>query len=517
MRKEIAMGTEEVSSDRLGEILRAVYRPFESPREVARCFAGTARRATGGRWARVTLARTDGEGPLEVEAHEGESGGPRAGADGSGSLRYPVRYQDTELGSLTLPGPGPHPEAEQAARMLARHLMRLRVARQALREYRRDVALVGASRALGEVDRFLEAASRSSLPALLVGPIGSEVERLGLALHLLGPAASRPFVQVHCGLVEESEQGRSWADLFRRAAGGTLLLAHLEDLAPREQHRLVQILEAGEVEGRLAGHQPAPPRLVVSVRDDVASRIESGALSDRLVAVLEVLRVELPPLRCRREDVAPLLEHFLRRHADPANPVGLSEETVAACVAHDWPGDRLELGRTVARMALTGGASPRLEVRHLRRALAGAGFGAGDPAPDPDHDPLGDEGTEGLVARAEGLHPSVRRAVQVIVQDEGGGLKLSEVAAAAHVSPSHLSHLFRRELETSFTHVMTAVRVERAKRLLRRDPWLTISAVASRAGFRHVRQLERAFQRVAGCTPSGYRLRVRRGKRRRSS
>lgn len=507
------MGLEEASSGRLGEILRTVYGSFDGPRELARCFAETAVRATGSPWARVTLARAAEGGPLAVAVHGHRGREARGTGEESGVGRYPIRYQGRELGHLTVSGAGPDPHAEALARMLAHHLMRLRVARQAWQEHGRDVALVGASRALAEVDRFLEAASESRLPALLVGPVGSEVERLGLALHLLGAGPSRPFVQIHCGLVEEGERGRSWADLFRPAAGGTLLLAHLEDLAPREQHRLLQLLEAGEVGDRGAGRSVAPVRLVASVRDDVAARIESGSLSDRLVAALEVLRVELPPLRRRSEDVPPLLEHFLRRHSGPGSSAEPSEEVVAACVAHDWPGDRLELERTVARMALMARASPRLEVRHLRRALAAGGSRSGDPAPELDPGLLGEAGAEGLVISTEGLHPSLRRAVEVIVQDERAGLRLSDVAAAAHVSPSHLSHLFRREMGITFTRLVAAVRVERAQRLLRRDPWLTIGAVASRAGFRHVRQLERAFRRVAGCTPSGYRRRVRRVRR----
>jgi len=501
--------TEEVGWDAVHRVLQERYRPWATVEGLARCFAEVAARVTHVEWARVELDDPwGGQAPTVGEYREdGRSPAPKA-TSGRGGIEIPVRYQTRDLGRLRLPASAREGSAGLVARTIAHHRMRLRVARLARQLFGRDAAVIGPSQVLGEVDRLLEGASRSELPVMLVGPAGSEVERLGLALHLLGPRAARPFVEVHCGTIDSPDRERRWAELVERADGGTLLLAHLASLQPSEQSRLLQFLETGRVSG---GGKRGGPRLMTSAGDDVDRLVAAGALDAELLATLEAFRVDLPPLRRRREDIPALVAHFLRRDGVGGDRATISDEALAACMDHDWPGDRLELSHAVARLVLLAGPAGRVDLDHVRELARAGGVAGGRSALSSRTQGVpGEAAALRILAASRDLHPSLRRAVRHVVHDEGGALTLSEVANAAHVSKSHLAHLLKRELGTTFTLLLSDLRVARAKDLLLDDPWMPISTVAERAGFTHVRQLERTFKRVEGCTPSTFRDRVRR-------
>ena len=495
-------------------VLHDLYHPFERDEELASCFAEVARRLTGARWAQVVLRHAERPGPLNVWIGDA-SGTHRAGGEAGkrDEARYPIRYQSRRLGYIALPGRCPAQGLPELAQTLAYHLMRLRATRRALEHHGYKVALVGPSPALAAVDRFLEGASTSSLPALLMGAVGSEVERFGMALHVLGGRAKRPFLQVHCGTLNGSDTTGRWLDLCQRADGGTLLLAHLEDLEKRSQHRLLQLLEVG-VGAWLESHHrpPAKVRIVASAATDAVDGEVGKTLDDRLLAAIAVLRVEVEPLHRRRQDVRALFEHFLHQYHSCKREAEVSEEVLAACVGYDWPGDRLELARTVARLVAFAGTARVLEAKHLRELADGPwkGFPLGS-SPDPDHPPA-DTVAARLLLRCGQAHPALRVAIRFIVSHDTEKIKLSQVATAAHVSDSYLSHLFQQEMGTTFTSLLAFIRVERAKQLLQRDPWEHIIAVASRAGFTSLRQLERTFKKYAGCTASTYRRQLRRGR-----
>lgn len=230
----------------------------------------------------------------------------------------------------------------------------------------------GRSAAMKAVFALARRAAATSLPVLLAGESGTGKEALARAIHLESPRASGPFVTVDCGTlpenVIESElfghvKGAftsALADtkgLFRSAERGTLFLDGVDELSLAAQAKLLRALETGEVRP-VGAESPvrADVRLVATTRADLAERIAAGAFRADLFYRLEGVKIALPPLRERVEDVPLLADEALRdaaaeRRSSPGAP-RLAPEALRALLDYPWPGNVRELLNEIRRAAL---------------------------------------------------------------------------------------------------------------------------------------------------------------------
>jgi DNA-binding NtrC family response regulator len=497
-------------------LIQETYRPFDETEDLVRCFGEAALAVTDSPGAEIAV-----QCPVEATDLRIRLGAAHS-PPSSQSARFPIRYQAADLGCMAVQSPAPvlgddgSQTCQWVAKNLAYHLKRHEVRHLARERHGREAALIGTSRPLGQVDRFIERASRTSLPALILGSAGSEVDRVALALHLLGPGREGPFLQVNCAVFEGGTFERQMLDLLRRADGGTLLLTHLEDLEPRSQRLLCEVLEVGSTPWAAEREsEPVEVRLLATATRDLDEMVRRGELCGALLDALDFLRVELAPLSQRREDIPPLFEYYLRRYACAGVPE-VSREVLEACREYDWPGDVSELARVAARLAVMT-EDGRVETRHLRTY-------APQILEEPDHPSAAPKGLErerttkeevleGGAARLASCHPALQRAVEYIHANYQKKLSLAEVAANAYVSSSHLAHLFQQQLGTSFTRFLADLRVERSKRLLLERPWESVTTIAAEAGFSDLRHFERTFKGEVGCTPKQFRRISRAGLR----
>ncbi|MFO1009973.1 MAG: sigma 54-interacting transcriptional regulator [Planctomycetota bacterium] len=246
----------------------------------------------------------------------------------------------------------------------------LRAARAALREA--NVALpasgmVGNAPPMRAVHKLIERAAPSKLSVLVVGESGTGKELVARALHSLSPRAAGPFVSENCAAFPESlieselfgyKKGAfTGADsdrpgLFERAEGGTLFLDEIGELPLALQAKLLRVLETGEV--RRVGDsrvRHADFRLVAATNRDLEAEVREGRFRADLFYRLDGLRVALPALRERIEDVPELVDHFLRLENART---GLSKKVDRAVVARlcrrAWPGNVRELANEVTRL-----------------------------------------------------------------------------------------------------------------------------------------------------------------------
>ncbi len=256
-------------------------------------------------------------------------------------------------------------------RVVARHAIRVEAEnlRRQIRE--RDGGglrgLVGSSTAMQKVYRLARQVAGARATVLITGDSGTGKGELARAIHELGARASRPFVSVHCGALPETlleselfghERGAfTGADKkrigrFEQASGGTLFLDEIGDITPAVQIKLLRVLQERKLE-RLGSNETVDldVRLIAATNHDLADDVQKGKFREDLFYRLNVVHVEMPPLRARSGDVLVLADHFLKRFTEENQRAitGFTDAARAKLLGHTWPGNVRELENAIER------------------------------------------------------------------------------------------------------------------------------------------------------------------------
>ncbi len=262
---------------------------------------------------------------------------------------------------------------------LRRALDELRVRREA-RDLRQTLearvglgTLVAASPAMREVFDLASRVADAANPVLILGETGTGKTALARAIHATSSRAARPFVTVNCAALPEAlleselfghakgaftgaTQARQ--GLFAEADGGTLLLDEVAEMSPALQAKLLNVLESGMV--RAVGtnkERHVDVRILAATHRDLKERVQSGAFREDLFYRLDVVTLEIPALRHRRDDIPLLVERLLAeaRAKNPASPVQrIAPDAMARLLDHPWPGNVRELAHVIERVVVLG-------------------------------------------------------------------------------------------------------------------------------------------------------------------
>ncbi|NML18752.1 sigma-54-dependent transcriptional regulator [Azohydromonas caseinilytica] len=298
--------------------------------------------------------------------------------------------------------------------------------------------IVGRSPQIERVRRLVMDVADSPVDVLIHGETGTGKEVVAQALHELSRRRGAPYVALNCGGLPDNlldselfghEAGaftgaqKKRVGKIEHAHGGTLFLDELESMPLGVQIKLLRVLQERVVE-RLGSNVPHPVdvRVVAATKDDLLARARQGSFRADLVYRLNVVTIELPPLRERREDIPLLLEHFMllgaSRYGRPQPEV--STQQMHRLMAHDWPGNVREL-RNVADCLVLG----------VRPNLPGMDASAPSGA--------GEEGGVSLVESVEGYERSLIRAE---LQRQGGNIARS--AKALRIPKTTLNDKIRK-------------------------------------------------------------------------
>jgi len=252
--------------------------------------------------------------------------------------------------------------------------------------------IIGQSEAMRAVLRVVEQVAPSAATVLIEGPSGTGKELVAEALHALSPRRGRPFVKVNCSAIPETlleaelfghEKGAFTGALarrdgrFARADGGTLFLDEIGTLTLPIQAKLLRALQDGTFEP-LGGTRTlqADCRIVAATNADLARAVKEGAFREDLFYRLNVIRIALPPLKDRPDDVPLLLSHFLAFHAarNSRSLDGFDAAAMRALRAYEWPGNVRELSHAVERAVVlaTGRTITRDSLPEAIREAAGS-------------------------------------------------------------------------------------------------------------------------------------------------
>jgi DNA-binding NtrC family response regulator len=305
----------------------------------------------------------------------------------------------------------PRPELEHRCTLIA--IRKLIATALTLDRYRRDEkqraalwpaeALDGdpesiwASAETSELLRVARRIAPTPLPILLTGETGTGKEMLARAIHRASDRADQPLIPFNCTAVPrdmlESQlfgyrkgaftgADTSFPGVIRSAAGGTLFLDEIAEVGLDLQPKLLRFLESSEIHPL---GEPQPMKVDVRVLAATNARLEQlvaeGRLREDLFYRLNVVRLKLPPLRERREEIPPLVEHYLRKYGDElkkGRPT-LSDEALEYLLLYSWPGNLRQLANEIRRMIAMADANATLtpamlspEIQASRRTIPAA-------------------------------------------------------------------------------------------------------------------------------------------------
>jgi DNA-binding NtrC family response regulator len=242
--------------------------------------------------------------------------------------------------------------------------------------------IVGSSPVMHRVFEIVDQVAPSKSTVLITGESGTGKELIASAIHQRSNRASGPFIKLHCAALAETlleselfghERGAFTGAVARRdgrfqlADGGTLFLDEIGEISPSLQVKLLRFLQEHEFE-RVGSGQTihVDVRVIAATNRNLADEVARGKFREDLFYRLNVVQIELPPLRDRRNDIPSLAKFFIDRYAkDNGRAIdGLSNEAIDLMVSYDWPGNVRELENAIER-AVVMAPGPFIEPRHL--------------------------------------------------------------------------------------------------------------------------------------------------------
>src|SRR5215471_6072400 len=230
--------------------------------------------------------------------------------------------------------------------------------------------LLGRAPAMQQVFRAIGRLARSSMTVLVTGESGTGKELVARALHDHSPREGKPFIALNTSAIPADlleselfghERGAfTGADALRRgrfeqADGGTLFLDEIGDMSTPLQTRLLRVLAEGEFY-RVGGQTPirVDVRVIAATHQNLQDRVTRGLFREDLYHRLNVIRIELPPLRARAEDIPDLLDHYLKvaAHELGVESKALAKDAEARLAAYGWPGNVRELVNLCRRLSV---------------------------------------------------------------------------------------------------------------------------------------------------------------------
>lgn len=280
-------------------------------------------------------------------------------------------------------------------RQLGEEVKRLR--RQVREDHRIEPEeMIGDSPVMRDLFRMVDRVGRTPSSVLITGESGTGKELVARALHRRSDREDNPFVAVNCAALPENlleselfghvegaftGAGEDKDGLFVQADGGTLLLDEVGDLPKSLQPKLLRVLEEHKIRPVGADEQiEVDVRILAATHRDLEQEVEAGEFREDLYFRLNVIELEIPPLRERGKDVLRLAQHFIEEFADRSDEsvTGLSPQAARALMEYEWPGNVRELRNYIER-AVVLALQEHVTPEDLPAKVRGAGQSGGSP------------------------------------------------------------------------------------------------------------------------------------------
>ncbi|MDY6862442.1 MAG: sigma 54-interacting transcriptional regulator [Thermodesulfobacteriota bacterium] len=240
---------------------------------------------------------------------------------------------------------------------------------------------IGKSRVIKEIKKTAIIASKTALPVLIIGETGTGKELLAHAIHQYSPRKEKDFIGINCAAIPkellESElfgyekgaftgaRSKGKPGKFELADKGTLFLDEIGDMPLEMQAKLLRVLQEREIE-RVGGIKPIEVdfRLIAATNQDIEDMVKIGKFRGDLFYRLNAIKINLPPLRERREDIGVSINHFLKNKSKETGKIEITHEAANLLTNYNWPGNVRELNN-VLETTLNFIENNRIDIKHL--------------------------------------------------------------------------------------------------------------------------------------------------------
>jgi len=249
----------------------------------------------------------------------------------------------------------------------------------------KDTHMVGRSESMLSLFATIKKSSRVDAPVMITGETGTGKELVGRALHNQSPRAEGPFVSVSCATIPENQIS---AELFgtdttsgklEDANGGSLFLDSITDLPATQQMLLLRFMQSGQIEDHRGGQRSIDVRIITSSHNSIDEAVKNGTFREDLYYRLNILHIEIPPLRDRIGDVDSLAQFFFDKFSSesPGRIKGFSQQAKIAMHQHHWPGNVRELLNRI-RQSMVMCENSLIQAMDLGLGSQGTGEGEND-------------------------------------------------------------------------------------------------------------------------------------------
>jgi DNA-binding NtrC family response regulator len=244
--------------------------------------------------------------------------------------------------------------------------------------------MVGVSEKMGKIYRLISKVALQRHPVLIMGESGTGKELVARAIHTHGPWCDQPFVPIDCGalpptLIESELFGhvkgaftgaaQSRQGLLAAAGSGSVFLDEIGELPIELQSRLLRTLQEHEIRPLGSNERIRfEARIIAATNQDLEAGTKSGAFRKDLFFRLNVVSIKMPSLRDRKEDIPPLIGHFLERYGNAKSVMQISDEALGRLMSYDWPGNVRELENCIQR-AVSLGSGTFVQMQDLPSAM----------------------------------------------------------------------------------------------------------------------------------------------------
>lgn len=445
-------------------------------------------------------------------------------------ISVPIVYQGKHIGRvLSIPGEEKrdHHDSDlfsSFAREVAFMIKRYEASDLAKHYLGKNLMLLGCSEVLREVESFIENASQVNYPVIIQGEFGTEKVQVASAIHYNSERRNEPFVEINCAAQQGEGFEEKLEQWFRGAGNGTIFFNGIDELGLKEQSMLPWFIESGISQwiGDKRSEERGNVRIIVSTSRDLATLVELGVFSKSLFAELNFLNVHLKPLRMRSEDIEAMLDYMLEKYRRFGEHC-FSAEVLELLKRYDWPENLFELERVVARL-LTLSCNEVIGVEDVKRHVPevvrfvetlsesvslkeamDSGSWQSEEQESCEDDVIVTQLLLKDFSCLKTMHPGLQKAMRYMAENYTEEISLGSLAKNAFISTSHLSFLFKSCLNRTFKQILAAMRIEKAKELLRSDENHRITDISFDVGFGDLSHFEKIFKRIVGVTPREYR------------